>query len=259
MSTSLPLAARERFRGFLLTTVRHETHAMRSWVQETHRHDELIWSTAGVMRVHAADSVWTVPSHRAIWVPAGEPHTIDVSSDSVVQATFLADGAAPHLPRSAAVVELPAAVREMLLLNSEAELPSETRLRLQTLAIELLRPSPEAQVDLRMPDSPRLLRIAERIVSMPDASETTEQWASRAGMTSRELSRAFVEETGLSLTQWRIRARVRASLVQLASGRTVVATARSLGYANPSTFIEHFRAIVGCTPAAYFSGDRPRI
>lgn len=258
--------ALKRIQGFLLTSVRHASRSVRSWDVETHREDELIWSTAGVARVRAGDSVWTVPAQRAVWVPGGVPHTIETSADSLFYATFLEPGVAAHLPRHAIIVELIPAVRELLLLNAAVDMPVETRLRLQRLAIELLQPSPGAQVDLRLPETPRVLFVAEQILEAPDGSDTTADWADRVGMPARELSRAFVAETGLSFTQWRIRARVRASLVPLASGQTVAATARSLGYANPSTFIEHFRSIVGSTPAAYFTdpersprvGDRNR-
>lgn len=252
-----PIGAPKRIRGFLLTTVQYMTHSMRSWVVEAHREDELVWSTAGVMRVRAGDEIWTVPPQRAVWIPAGVEHTIDASAETVLKATFVQNGAAPHLPRVATVVELLPAVREMLLLNAEAPMPTETRLRLQALALELLAPSPVAHVDIRMPETPSLLQIAEQILSFPGASDTTEQWAMRIGVSPRELSRAFAAETGLSLTQWRIRARVRASLVLLGSGETVVATARTLGYANPSTFIEHFRGVLGKTPAAYFARTDP--
>lgn len=245
--------APKRIRGFLLTSVRHASRSIRSWDVETHREDELIWSTAGVARVRAHDSVWTVPAQRAVWVPAGVPHTIETSAESLFYATFLEPGIAAQLPRHAMVVELIPAVREMLLLNAEAEMPTETRLRLQRLVIELLSPSPGAQVDLLMPETPRVRFVAEQILDAPGDAVTTADWADRVGVPARELSRAFAAETGLSLTQWRIRARVRASLVPLASGQTVAATARGLGYANPSTFIEHFRAIVGSTPAAYFT------
>lgn len=240
-------------RGFLLTTVKHTTHTIREWADETHGEDELIWSTAGVARVRAGDALWTLPAHRAVWIPAGVPHTIEASADTILHATFLAVGVADHLPREATVIELMPAIRELLLLNAGSEMPADTRMRLQALAIELMRPSPSAQVDLAMPVSPRILFVAERILADPAAHKTTVDWADQVGMPARQLSRAFADETGLSMTQWRIRARVKASLVPLASGETVVATARALGYANAGTFIEHFTATLGSTPAAYFS------
>ena len=249
-----PTTSPRRINGFMLTTVRHTPQTMQSWVAEQHRDDELVWSTTGVMRVHAADAVWTVPAHRGVWLPAETPHTIEAAGDTLLYATFVKRGAVTHLPRVPVMVELLPAIRELLLLNAAAELPDETRMRLQQLVVDLLHPTPEAQVDLRLPLTPRLLSIAEKVIADPSEGTTTEEWADRVGIPSRELSRMFAAETGFTLTQWRIRARVRASLVLLASGHTVVGTARRLGYANATTFIAHFKSIVGSTPAVYFSG-----
>lgn len=261
MSLNVPVAGavardrvRDRIRGFLLTTERHTTQSMRSWTSERHARDELIWSTAGVIRVRTDDAIWTVPAHRAVWVPEGVSHTIEAAADTILHATFVARGAAVHLPREAVVVEMLPTIRELLLLNAECPLDPETRMRVQGLALELLRPAPSAQVDLQMPESPRLRLVAERILDAPHDFRATEHWAERAGLPAREFVRGFVAETGLSFTQWRIRARVRASLLLLGSGTPVVAVAKRLGYANASTFIDHFRVAVGTTPAAYFSG-----
>lgn len=243
-------------RGFLLTTERHAIHGVRTWSMQTHEHDELIWTTAGVMRVSAAGAIWTVPSHRAIWIPRRVPHTIDVAADTILHATFFGHGVVRHLPADVVIVELIPAVRELLLLNAAEPMRGETRMRLQQLAIELLRPVPTAHVDLTMPESPRPLLVAEKILASLASSDTTEQWAQRVGMPPRQLARAFAKETGLSLTQWRIRARVRTSLVMLGSGQPVATTARRLGYSSTGTFIDHFRSVVGTTPAAYFEARR---
>lgn len=223
---------------------------------QVHEYDELIWTTAGVMRVSAAGAVWTVPPHRAIWIPRRIPHTIDVAADTVLHATFFGHDVVRHLPEGVVIVEMLPAVRELLLLNAAEAMPDEIRTRLQQLVVELLRPTPSAHVDLTMPESPRPLFVAERILASLASSDTTEQWALRVGMPARQLAQAFKKETGLSLTQWRIRARVRASLVMLGSGQPVATTARRLGYSSTSTFIDHFRSIVGTTPAAYFEARR---
>lgn len=258
MAPRPPAHPGDRIRGFLFTTERHTAHRTRSWAEARHARDELVWSTSGVMRVAAGDQLWTVPAHRAVWLPAGQPHAIEVSADTVLHATYFARGAAPQLPRGPVVVELLPAVRELLLLNTASPLPPATRMRLQELAIELLVPAPTAQVDLRMPETPRLRHVAEGVLADLAAADSTAAWADRVGLPARELSRAFAAETGLSVTQWRIRARVRASLVPLGSGQPVVATARTLGYASASTFIAHFRSVLGVTPAAYFApgGDK---
>ncbi|OLT52660.1 hypothetical protein BJF89_04015 [Corynebacterium sp. CNJ-954] len=102
-----------------------------------------------------------------------------------------------------------------------------------------------------MPESPRLRTVALRILSRLDAKDSTADWSELVGVSQRELVRSFVRETGVSPIQWRIRARVRASLPLLYSGIPVASTARRLGYRSAGTFSEHFRDVMGRTPGAY--------
>lgn len=240
-------------RSFLLTTRRFENLSEHVWRDADHEQDELLWSGTGVLRVRAADQLWTIPAQLGLWIPAGVRHTIEVSSDSVLHGTFVALGATPTLPREPVAVGLPPVIRELLHHNADAEMPAERRLRLQRLALDLITPVPSAHVDLTLPQSPRLLRVAQAILDDPADSRSTEHWAALAGLTPRHLAAGFRAETGHSPTQWRIHARVRASLILLGSGLPVVAVARRLGYASASTFIDHFRTIVGSTPVASLS------
>ncbi|MFF3064577.1 helix-turn-helix domain-containing protein [Oerskovia sp. NPDC057915] len=243
--------------SFLLTTRRYTTLTERSWRDATHADDELVWSDGGVLRVSADGGHWTVPAHLGVWIPAGTVHTLHVSADSTVLGTYFRHDAAPHLPRAVVAVDLHPAARELLHYNAATVMPDEQRQRLQRVLVDTLHPVSTAQVDLRMPVSPRLLVVAQAIVDDPADDLSTERWAERVGTSPRRLSRDFVAETGSSLTQWRINARVRASLVLLGSGVPVTAVARRLGYASPSTFIGHFRSLVGQTPGAYFRSERP--
>jgi AraC-like DNA-binding protein len=72
----------------------------------------------------------------------------------------------------------------------------------------------------------------------------------------RRLSRRFVEETGLTFTEWRTQARLIAALPLLADGAAVANVALGVGYSTPSAFIAAFHRGFGVTPRAYF--DRPR-
>jgi AraC-like DNA-binding protein len=245
---------------YLLTTVEFPTSRLRTWRDEVHRRDELIWVTSGAVTVHTPSGVWDCSPGRAIWVPQGVPHTIDAAADSVVQATFFApgavagaatEGAARLSLDEAVVVELLPAVRELLVLNAGRDMPDASRLRLQHLVLDLLCPATEIMVGAPMPESPRLRTVALRILSRLDAKDSTADWSELVGVSQRELVRSFVRETGVSPIQWRIRARVRASLPLLYSGIPVASTARRLGYRSAGTFSEHFRDVMGRTPGAY--------
>src|SRR5690348_5345757 len=40
--------------------------------------DQLIYAASGVMTVHTGDGVWVVPPDRAVWVPSGVVHRIEM-------------------------------------------------------------------------------------------------------------------------------------------------------------------------------------
>jgi AraC-like DNA-binding protein len=106
---------------------------------------------------------------------------------------------------------------------------------------------------LPLPRDARLQKLARSLLEHPADNRTVQEWANWAGTTSRTLSRRFPQETGLSLTQWRHRARLLRALERLAEGDTVTTVAMDLGYSSVSGFIALFRRALGVTPAAHLS------
>lgn len=237
---------------WLLTSTRFTVTDPSVWDTHTHHEHQLIWSGGGAVTVEAEGQLWMVPPVLGIWIPGGTPHHVRADSGAVMCATYFTPERV-SVPWDGIVgITLTGVLRELLLYNMDEELPSEVRIRLQRLAVDLLRPVQAASLDIRMPVDVRLRRIATQIVADPADDRTTGDWAACLGVSARTLTRSFTRETGLSLTQWRILVRVRAALIEIAVGRPVTTVAARLGYANPSTFIDLFRQITGHTPAAYF-------
>lgn len=237
---------------WLLTSSRYDNDTPEVWDTHAHHEHELIWSGGGVMTVEAEGQLWMVPPVLGIWIPAGVPHRVRAESGSVSFATCFAPERTGIGWDGIVGIALTSVLRELLLYNMNEEMPADLRLRLQRLAVDLLRPVQAASLDIRMPADARLRRIAERIVADPADDRTTQEWALRLGFSARTLTRGFLRETGLSLTQWRILVRIRTALIEVAAGRPVTVVAGRLGYANPSTFIDLFRQVTGHTPAVYF-------
>lgn len=109
--------------------------------------------------------------------------------------------------------------------------------------------------ELPMPSERRLRRIAQALCDHPANGRSLPEWARRAGLSPRSVSRHFVAETGLSFTAWRQRVRLMRALQWLAEGKPVAVTAWDLGYENPSAFIALFRRAFGMTPGQYLAGQ----
>jgi quercetin dioxygenase-like cupin family protein len=70
------------------------TFAVRHWTNHTiapHSHDwhQLIYASEGVMWVQTVQGDWVVPPNRAVWVPAGVEHGIELAGTVLVQTLYL--------------------------------------------------------------------------------------------------------------------------------------------------------------------------
>jgi transcriptional regulator GlxA family with amidase domain len=71
------------------------------------------------------------------------------------------------------------------------------------------------------------------------------------GASPRTLSRLFGNELGMTFYEWRTQLRIYHALVLLADGHDITRTAFACGWANPSSFIAAFTAIIGTTPGRH--------
>ncbi len=77
-----------------------------------HRRAQLIYATAGTMRISTEEAVWVVPPQRALWMPAGVRHSIVMSGDVTMRTLYLREDAADGMPEVCRVLHsLAAAAR----------------------------------------------------------------------------------------------------------------------------------------------------
>ena len=74
-------------------------------------------------------------------------------------------------------------------------------------------------------------------------------------MSRRSFTRAFLRETGLSLSVWRRQATLFAALPRLADGVPVTTVALDLGYDSVPAFTTMFRRMLGASPRRYMRGQ----
>src|SRR5271168_2649340 len=82
----------------------------------SHAHDwhQLIYASEGVMWVQTAEGDWVVPPNRAVWVPAGVAHAIEMTGAVFVQTLYLSTGLAGKLPKRCCAVNVSALLRELI-------------------------------------------------------------------------------------------------------------------------------------------------
>ena len=65
------------------------------------------------------------------------------------------------------------------------------------------------------------------------------------------MQRLFTEESGMSFSRWRKRARLICAMESLAAGQSVTNSALDAGYRTTSAFISMFRKQLRTTPTRY--------
>ena len=86
---------------------------------------------------------------------------------------------------------------------------------------------------------------------------TTPRWPNSDGRSApapARSARLFHDELGLTFYEWRTQLRVYHALVLLADGHDTTHVAYACGWANPSSFIAAFTALIGTTPGRYRTG-----
>jgi len=220
---------------------------------------QLIHAAAGVMTVDTGDGSWVVPPQRMVWVPAGITHSLRSAGALKLRTIYVRAIGCGSLPGTCSVMSVTPLLRELILTvvsrgTLDASVPRDRRL-LDVLLDELgdMRPDP---LELPMPRDPRAVRVAERLRANPAEPATLADICAGAGGSKRTVERLFLRETGISLGQWRRRARLMHALRLLAGGASVTEVAYDVGYESLSAFVTMFRKTLGTTPGRYSTSAR---
>jgi AraC-like DNA-binding protein len=224
---------------------------------EHHAHDwaQLVYASEGVMTVQTDEGTWVVPSHRAVWIPAGVGHSIAMSGWVSMRTLYMLPRLVGALPRRCCVVAVSPLLRHLILQvialgMLRRDMPEQRRMA--TVLVDQLRLLPAAPLELPLPRDARALRAAVRLRDQPGERALLEEIARAAGASRRTLERIFQSETGMSLGRWRQQARLLHAMRLLAGGQPVTSAALEVGYDSVSAFIATFASVFGTTPGQFY-------
>jgi AraC-like DNA-binding protein/quercetin dioxygenase-like cupin family protein len=222
--------------------------------RHTHPWAQLVFAASGTMRVATPTAAWLAPPTRAIWVPGGTPHEIEMRGTVAMRTLYLAP--ADHHPalRRCRAIEVAPLLKELILhivRLGMLEVENPAHERLEGLLTDLLAAAETAPLELPLPADPRARAFADRMLAEPGRDTAFVDLAHGSGASLRTLQRLFLAETGLSLDAWRGRARMQQAVVALSNGAPVTEAALDAGYQSPSAFIAAFKRAFGVTPARW--------
>ena len=221
----------------------------------SHERAQLIYATAGTMRVAADGSMWIVPPQRALWMPAGvRPRHRHARATSPCARSICATMPLPTCRDPASVLPVSPLLRELIVRATELPLqydedgPAGHVIALLLAELHGLQSLP---LQLPMPQEARLRALCLALLAAPGDQRTLREWAQSVNASERTVARLFQNETGLSFGAWRQQARLLEAMGRLGSGAPVTQVALDLGYDSVSAFSAMFRRAAGASPSAY--------
>ena len=219
-----------------------------------HLHDEhqLVYASYGLLSVDTARSRCVVPPLRAVWVPAGTPHTVTARTESQMSTLYIEPGVVVPGIDGVTVMTVSPLLRELIhhVLDEGPEGPA--RRRIEPVIFDQLTIAPAAPLEIPRLEDPRLRAVADILEADPRDQRTLSQLGDEIGASERTLQRLFHRETGTTFGRWRTQLRLQHAILTLGRGATVATAAIDAGYNEPSAFIAAFRRTFGTTPGRYF-------
>ncbi|MBR8745155.1 AraC family transcriptional regulator [Nocardiopsis sp. MG754419] len=222
------------------------------WEEHSHPTHELLWNERGASSATVGARVWSVTPSVGLWIPAGVRHSGWTPAGTWHRAAqFSVREVAPLADRPVAV-EITPLLRLSLDRLVEEGIAPDARARTESMVLDLIVPA-EHELLLRFPESALLRPIVATLRENPADTTTLAAWASRLGVSSRTLTRAFRAETGLGFAQWTASVRAQHAIAMLARGEGIEEVADRVGFRSASSFSTAFRRVTGMSPGRFRS------
>lgn len=216
-----------------------------------HRRAQLLYATAGAMRVETEAAHYVVPAGRALWLPGGRPHAVRMQDAVAMRSLFLRDDAARAGPRDTTVMVVSPLLHELILAACAEPVEWDEAgrgIHLAVLIEDEIARAATLPLGVPAPRDARLRRLAAALRDDLASPRTLDEWASICGASPRNLARLFRAETGLSFAEWRQALRLTEASALLAAGTPPARVAAMVGYASAPAFGAAYRTAFGVTP-----------
>jgi AraC-like DNA-binding protein len=226
--------------------IAQDTH----WDEHSHPTHELLWNDHGASTATVGERVWTVTRHHGLWIPAGVRHTGWTPAGTWQRAAMFSVDQVPAISDQPTAVEVTPLLRLLLDRLSDPGLGERALATTEATIVDVLEPA-EHELLLRLPRSALLAPIVERMRTDPSDATSLTEWATRLGVSTRTVTRAFESETGLGFTRWVAAARAQQAITRLTAGETIDEVATAVGYRSATAFGTAFRRVTGMSPGRF--------
>ncbi len=243
-------------RGVSVATLAYEYPSRFQVPEHAHGCDQLIYAISGLMAVASEQSMWLIPPHFALWIPARTRHRIRMPGPVSMRTLYLRKNLMARPESRCAVLHVTPLLRELMLETVRAgRLRTRNRYEcaLRDLLLCQLKNASPMPASVTLPREERALAVARAILRNPAQAEPMAALCAEAGASVRTIERAFRKEVGTSFASWRRQVRLTKAIELLVAGYSIKEVAFKVGYCQPSALVEIFRRTFGKTPRAWIS------
>ena len=240
--------------GVSIATLGYEYPSGFQIPEHAHRSDQLIYATSGLMEVSSGQSVWLIPPHFALWIPALTHHHIRMPGAVSMRTLYLRKSLTARSDLHCAVLHVTPLLRELIVETvSVGQLRMKHRYEcaLRELLVPQLRRASSVQTSITLPREHTALAVAQAILRNPAEVKSLAVLSSEAGVSARTIERMFRKDVGSSFDSWRRQVRLMRAVELLISGASIKEVAFKVGYNHSSAFVEMFRKTFGTPPKAW--------
>jgi AraC-like DNA-binding protein/mannose-6-phosphate isomerase-like protein (cupin superfamily) len=241
-------------RGVSVATLAYEYPSRFQVPEHSHGSDQLIYAISGLMEVSSDQTMWLIPPHFALWIPAKTHHRIHMPGPVSMRTLYLRTGLAARSEPRCAVLHVTPLLRELIVETvCVGRLRSRHRYEcaLRDLLIHQLQNASPVPTFVTLPREERALAVAQAILRNPAESKPMAVLCSEVGVSVRTIERAFRKDVGTNFESWRRQVRLTKAVELLVSGCSIKEVAYKVGYCQSSAFVEMFRRTFGTTPKAW--------
>ena len=225
---------------------------------EPHHHPwaQVAYCASGVIRVTVdmagTHTTYILPPSRAVWIPPGAQHAVNVMETAEIRTVYLDPGVTPAGWQACRVLMVSTLLRELIHALETSQPGTRDDLLIRLTQDELTHANTQA-LGVPLPRDKRLRSLCEALLRAPAERATLAEWASDIGASERTVARLFRTELGTSYQQWRQQAVLAHALPMLARGVPVSQVGAASGYASDSAFSAMFKAAMGQSPSYFQS------
>lgn len=223
-----------------------------------HPRGHILHLEEGTYWVVTPAGTWLATSGQAVWIPPRVEHEVHSYGPVRAHVLFVDEAHSTFLPPGCGTVQVSPLLLALIRRNVQHGNdygPESAAARLALVTLDELAGLEFAPMILPLSNEPRLAKAMRLILDNPMLHTEAEHVARNAGASKRTLSRLFVNELGMTFSQWRTRVLLMKAVERLESGATVTEVAGELGY-TPSSFGFMFRHNLGVPPGRFCAGDR---